>query len=485
MPKIKITEVDNTGAIQLSSTSNVVYIPGLSVSGNVAPFLYTSAKQLEDASAQYVQEDSYAIAHRLLELGMQVLFEGCVGSGTVDSEDREYTTKILKGVNEDTGDEYNYFKVAGIGSDIEFVIDEDTITFKAGSESEDTYSVSISGGVADFTDVTIDNFAKVIKTATINPSYNTVVYTKNVTIKATSIATPDWKRLEDFNSYNIRFLTTGAYADIDTNGMLSCAVHRGDCVALLDHAKSLTSVADIRSVIEEKIAQSSENDKAGAFSTAFTPWFNVHLDDTGKEFCVPGSVGYLLAYARSVQTNPSWYAAAGSFRGVIPGFVSPVVVFSKADCERLQARAAGGEVGLDDAGDNEGMAINPICNIRPFGYIVFGNRTLVNNDGSTIATSFLNVRNLVSTLKKEMYATANKYTFEQNSEVLWINFKSQITPLLDRMQSGNGIEGYKLVKQATNKKARLKAKVIIIPIEAVEDFELEVSLEDSLEVVEG
>ena len=52
------------------------------------------------------------------------------------------------------------------------------------------------------------------------------------------------------------------------------------------------------------------------------------------------------------------------------------------------------------------------------------------------------------------------------------------------MKSGNGIEGYRFVRQATTKKARLRAKVIIVPIEAVEDFELEVSLEDSLEVVE-
>ena len=483
MPKIKITEVDNTGAIQLSSTSNVVYIPGLSVSGNVAPFLYTSAKKLEkEVGVKYVEEDSYAIAHRLLELGMQVLFEGCVGSGTVTSEDREYTTNILKGVNEDTGDEYSYFKVAGIGSDIEFVIDEEftEVTFRYGSESGDTYTVEVVGGIADFSGVAIEGFDKVIKTATLNRSYGTVVYTKEVTVKATSIATPDWSRLEDFNQYNIRFLTTGAYADVDTNGMLECAYHRGDCVALIDHEASVTSVSDIRSAIESKLVSVQDSDKVGAFSSAFTPWFNVYLDESGKKYCVPGSVGYLLAYARSVQTNPSWYAAAGSFRGVISGFDSPVVAFSKAECEELQARGAE----LDDNDDNVGIAINPICNIRPFGYIVFGNRTLIDNDGKTIATSFLNVRNLVSTLKKEMYATANKYTFEQNSEVLWVNFKSQITPLLDQMQSGNGIEGYKLVKQATDKKARLRARVVIIPIEAVEDFELEVSLEDSLEVVE-
>ena len=52
------------------------------------------------------------------------------------------------------------------------------------------------------------------------------------------------------------------------------------------------------------------------------------------------------------------------------------------------------------------------------------------------------------------------------------------------MKSGNGIVDYRIVKQPTTQKARLKAKIILMPIEAVEDFELEIELTDSLEVVE-
>jgi hypothetical protein len=83
-----------------------------------------------------------------------------------------------------------------------------------------------------------------------------------------------------------------------------------------------------------------------------------------------------------------------------------------------------------------------------------------------------------------MYEASRKYTFEQNTETLWINFQSYITPLLDRMQSGNGILGYTFVKQKTDAKARLKAKLTIIPVEAVEDFDLHVELADSLNVSE-
>jgi hypothetical protein len=51
--------------------------------------------------------------------------------------------------------------------------------------------------------------------------------------------------------------------------------------------------------------------------------------------------------------------------------------------------------------------------------------------------------------------------------------------MLDRMKADQGVRGYKIEKVYTDKKATLKAKVRIIPIEAVEDFILEVSLEDS------
>ena len=83
-----------------------------------------------------------------------------------------------------------------------------------------------------------------------------------------------------------------------------------------------------------------------------------------------------------------------------------------------------------------------------------------------------------------MYDAARLYAFEPNNDVLWANFKSQVVPTLEKMMGGNGIEGYKFTRLATNKKARLKARLTIVPVEAVEDFDLEVELANSLEVTE-
>ena len=292
-----------------------------------------------------------------------------------------------------------------------------------------------------------------------------------------NITAEDWQALQDKNLYDIRFLTTGGYA-CPSADMIECATKRGDCVALIDHAKpESASGYDVSTIREAFSAYTSK------YAAGFTPWFKADLGaDTDVE--LPGSAGYLLAFARSVQSNPLWKAAAGVFRGRIPELVSVDYDYTTADCDALQGRAEE----LDGEGDNGSFAINPICYRRysgfagGFNYVLYGNRTLlVPGEKGLQATSFLNVRALITELSKTLYNASVAYTFEQNSDVLWVNFKSLITPLLDKMQSGEGIAGYRIDRIATNKKARLCARVTIVPIEAVEDFELEIYLEDSLD----
>ena len=67
-----------------------------------------------------------------------------------------------------------------------------------------------------------------------------------------------------------------------------------------------------------------------------------------------------------------------------------------------------------------------------------------------------------------------------NSDLLWINFVNAIKPTLESMRADYGIKGYKIIKKADNSKAMLKAIIRIVPIEAVEDFDITISLEESL-----
>ena len=145
---------------------------------------------------------------------------------------------------------------------------------------------------------------------------------------------------------------------------------------------------------------------------------------------------------------------------------------------------------------NNLIAINPIVNMNPWGMRIWGNRTCLPNKNvlnagtpdpnsdQLVASSFANVRILICDIKKALYKAARRCQFEQNSDVLWVNFTSQVNTLLEEMKQSYGIVGYRWTREATTERAKIKAILRIVPIEAVEDFDLTVELADSLEVAE-
>lgn len=297
------------------------------------------------------------------------------------------------------------------------------------------------------------------------------------------------EKLNDKGLYNIKFITLGGLeGDNRAARIAKClevAKKRGDCIALVDHLQATNTRDAIINELKTSLTTPADTTKGtdavvnfNKNGAAFTPWCNVEIDNV--TVTVPPSYCYLAAFANSVQHNPTWYAAAGSSRGQIPGLKAPLVEFGELDAEEFHK--------IDK---DKQFVINPICLVNPYGHIIWGNRTLAKvsltetEPVEEVLTSdnFLNVRHIITDIKKQLYAAARKLTFDQNSDVLWMNFNAQMTPLLDRMVSGNGIRGYKVIKEKTNKKATLKARIRIIPIEAVENFELTIELADTLEVV--
>ena len=188
----------------------------------------------------------------------------------------------------------------------------------------------------------------------------------------------------------------------------------------------------------------------------------------------------MIALARSIRTNNNWLAIAGIARGQVPYLTSLYTAkrLSNSIAEKYQPR-------------NAETSINAITNIKPYGLTIWGNRTMKNNedasnggDDGLTATSFLNIRNMVSDVKKIAYNAAKTLMFEQNSDVLWVNFCSMITPLLDQLMSGQGLSNYKIIKEKLAKngqklpKAMLRATIKLWPIYAVEEFDITVELLD-------
>lgn len=456
MPKIRINEYDMTGVVQKSPISNIIYIPIptdkaiplITENGKVVSICY-SRKELENRIG------SHLVKKTELPSTEGTTVKAAEGT-TVKAEDVKESIELAK---------------------------KSRVMYNIATRLIDLgFPVLVEGVTATKKTITVDKEKK-----------------ETVEVKEVAIPTDSINLLKDKSLFDIRFLTSGI--DVVNNAnLIEVADERQDCIALINLDETATDFDYTVATIREQFVTNSS-----VYAAGFTPWFySEHptlikgVEDLttvsdkpstkeAEEVAIPAAYGYLFAYGRMLANNAAeWQTVAGPERGIIPELSDVFYTYSYEDVEILQARAADKLVELDDATDNVGVAINPIAWVRPNGYILYGNRTLKTNDAKkkTTAQSFLNIRNGVNAIKKVMYDAGRTFVFEQNTEVLWINFRNYITPLLDRMQSSDGLLGYTFVKVATDAKARLKAKLTVIPVEAVEDFDLDVYLVDDLTVTE-
>ena len=301
-------------------------------------------------------------------------------------------------------------------------------------------------------------------------------------------------KLEDKGQYSVKYITSGGYptyfVDDETMAlkMMNVAALRGDAVAIIDHeydtSRSLT-YKDTKSIYYA-VNKTFKSQEDATYAAMFTPYGQYSLTRIGGKTIMPASFGYLKSLATAIKTSPNWLAMAGVSRGQVPGY-TPIdgdPIITNVIAENYQPKQADGE-GLNTIG------INAITNIRPYGQCIWGNRTLAMTP--TLGgepKNFLNTRNMISDIKKLAYTTAKELMFEQNSDTLWLKFKSGVSPLLEQLRSGNGISDYKLIKGTTHydgtqlARNELAAVIRIYPMYAVEYFEITVVVTDEDVAVE-
>ena len=294
--------------------------------------------------------------------------------------------------------------------------------------------------------------------------------------------------LKDKNEYTIKYITTGGYPSIVGSDdsvaerMMLVASERNDAVALVDYLynykQKLTGSGSVYQFISNKTYTN------GSYGAMFTPYAEYSLTNTYKyiteegegsvtKTVLPASFGYLMCLARSIKTSPNWYAMAGITRGLVPNIVKNACAYklSNVIADEYQPKTAG-------------TAINAITEVKPYGLTIWGNRTLERVKDGLTATHFLNTRNMASDIKKVAYDTAKQLMFEQDSDTLWLRFKSGVTPFLEQLKTGYGISNYKLIRTSTKYngtnlgKGEMACVIRIYPLYAIEYFEVAVVMAD-------
>lgn len=328
---------------------------------------------------------------------------------------------------------------------------------------------------------------------------------------------------DSMGDYAVKYLTSGGYPVFEygplvtdsvtgnafgssplAQQMIRLAAQREDAVALIDHTNSpLRSIyaSDTYSVVKRIREEfSTLTTEIGSYGAMFTPWYTCTADaitgGTDSRYRrytddalvnpivqMPASLAFLSALAQQLKNYNPWLAVSGVSRGPVPFCANLHTNFTLtnnvADSYQL---LPGDTASLASAA----ISINPVTYIRNYGYCLWGNRTLRNNSSGTKATSFLNIRNTVSDIKKRLYEASQSLLFEQNTDVMWLSFKDLVSPILDSMVSNYILSDYSIVKYnidpitgADVPSYKILAAIRIVPINSVEVFELQVQLENS------
>lgn len=274
-------------------------------------------------------------------------------------------------------------------------------------------------------------------------------------------------------NFPITFITTCGYEDCTNsnipnyNSLIMGAIKRADLVYLYDIP---STVKPEDTLVLTKFKPSIT---AAELTAIIYPWATFNSYFGVSNIHMPGSYGYLMAYANSIKNNRPWLAAAGINRGAIPNIVNIDYKVREAFIHSWQ--------GDEEASNVPSFRINPIVDFGSvYGKVIFGNRTCkASAPGAITFGDFLNVRLLLAYIHKQAFNSSIQHMFEPNDDIVWLSFKQKVNDLLDRMVSGRGIKWYKWYKIKTDKLGMIKAKLTIRPIEAVESFDILISMTES------
>ena len=497
MPNIRIFETDNTGA---SATSDfaVVFVPG------TTPVL--NNELLDSNGCVYIPSTTESLA---------TYFENYTVSYTEDSQMTDvHLIQFLLDCR--YGVVYKPINLNGEAEvEVEPVyIEVENVT--ADNFANNTY-YTLSGGDYEEASSFSSSETYYVQVGKISSGWPEMVLGENY-----------WSFLNDKNDYDIKFITTGNLGTIPVtlgtlqgtqkyafdfslaNRLLEIATNRKDCALLADlnYNQVLTELggdgnalagdyktalqytvdsddtgnvqpvnpAEVENYLLTKEKQLSLTTYDGVSSRAASLIPNTTIVYTARsgitwDITVPASIAYLYQYAQAGLQNATWSPISGVNRGVVGNIFTPDLSISKYYMDN------------DVITDGAGVSFNAIVNVRPYGYTIWGDRTLIEQNAirGVQATSYLSLRNVISDVAKIAYESAIRYTYETNNDVTWMNFKTNIVTLLDQMVASGVLQTYKIGRKAPadNERNRMICILTLFPVLPVENFDVWINLENA------
>ena len=232
---------------------------------------------------------------------------------------------------------------------------------------------------------------------------------------------------------DVSLLMTGSHGSTVARHCIGqIAESRKDCIAFFSPEKSdvvgtasssasTTAVTGYRDTV-------NQNSSYAVMDSGWKQMFDKHND---KMRYVPLNGDIAGLCARTDYTHDAWWSPAGFNRGQIFGVTKLAFNPTKADRDKLYK-----------------SRVNPVVTFAGQGTLLFGDKTLLSNDGS--AFSRINVRRLFIVLEKAIANAAKFQLFEFNDSFTRANFRAMIEPFLRQVQGRRGIYDFQVICDETN-----------------------------------
>lgn len=211
-----------------------------------------------------------------------------------------------------------------------------------------------------------------------------------------------------------------------------------------------------------------------SYAAAYGPWSSAVLVATGSVRKLPGSYVQLVRWAQSLsEGSPLWFAPAGVKRADLGGLVrSTVYPVGSAVLDLWQNQ--------EDISDSArgSYKVNPIMKLNQYGYVIYGNSTLLRNreDGATSMLQSLSTRVLANMIKDQAFQISLRLQFDQLDDDLFAEFKTLMTTFMDQLKYGRALYDYEIVADRSNltlddlNRRTVPVIIRISPNPAVENF---------------
>lgn len=206
---------------------------------------------------------------------------------------------------------------------------------------------------------------------------------------------------------------------------------RGDCLLLVDPPFGLRpqQVVDWHNGMLTSDLTSAINSSYGAL---YYSWIKIFDQFSNERIWVPPSGHVAAVFSRTARVAEQWSAPAGLNRGRLLTATDIEYDLTNGDRNLLYG---------------SGNAINPITKLAQTGIVVYGQRTLQRTDS---ATDRVNVRMLLSHLKKNTVRSLRSFIFEPNDRITRAQVKSAMDGLMSDVQARRGVDAFLVVCDESN-----------------------------------